>query len=88
MRHEQDLGLLCGFICISSIFLATSIQCWANYEPYIAGTLSLIYGTGLILFVTTGVHTFRIFQLNYNISVFHLKKDRGSTRILYVAKSL
>ena len=60
MRHEQDIGLMCGFTCISSIFIATAIQTWANYEPYIAGTLTVIYGTGLFIFVSTGIHTFRI----------------------------
>ena len=84
MRHEQDLGLMCGFTCISSLFIATTIQCWANYEAYIAGTLSVIYGTGLFIFVSTGIHTFRIFQLNYNISKFHLKKDRGNTLFVFI----
>ena len=84
MRHEQDIGLMCGFTCISSIFIATAIQTWANYEPYIAGTLTVIYGTGLFIFVSTGIHTFRIFQLNYNISKEHLKKDRGNIKFCFI----
>ena len=33
MRHEQELGLYMGFVCISCIFIGTAIQTWANYPP-------------------------------------------------------
>lgn len=76
MRVEQELGILMGFTCISCIFLGTAIQTWANYPPYIAGSLSFVYFIGLVIFAWTGQHTFQIFQLNYQISKRHLEKDR------------
>lgn len=76
MRNEQEWGIIMGGICISMIFIGTAIQLWANYPPVTAGILSVIYFVGFVIFALTGRHTFKIFQMNYEISDFHLAKDR------------
>ena len=77
MRREQELGLAVGFVCITCVFCGTAIQTWANYPTYIALSLSCVYMIGFFIFGYTGHHTFKIFQLNYDIKSGHLKKDRG-----------
>lgn len=76
MYREQELGVCLLFTSIGFIFVGTSLQMWDNYPFYIAITLSTIYFFAFIIFSWTGWHTLRVFQLDYNISKYHLQKDR------------
>lgn len=77
MYHEQELGVILLFTSIGFIFLGTSLQMWDYYPMNISIILSIIYFVGFFIFAWTGWHTFKIFQLDYNISKLHIVKDLG-----------
>jgi uncharacterized membrane protein YqjE len=82
MYHEQELGIYMLFTSIGFIFVGTAVQMWANYPPYFAFTLTVLYSIGFLIFAWTGYHTFKVFQLDYRVSREHLEKDRGNLNIL------
>lgn len=76
MRHEQELGIIMAYIVLACLFCGAALQAYDNYELYISIPVCTIYVVGFILFSWVCLYTFRVFQLNYNISVLHLAKDR------------
>ena len=65
------------FFITLELFVGTAIQMYDNYPFGFALTLTIIYILAMVVFIWTGSHTYKIFQLDHGIKAEQFKKDQG-----------